>query len=467
MAFMEKASAVDVPRLAPRAPAATANPRLSICLHLWDTPGTIRLGGIVMAMVAKAPAVLGQRDGQRSAAASPRLGFLWRRFGKWIALSHYGFPFSIGRYATPVGRFRALARRTRFAWMGPLRRTPLLIAMTLGWPVGAFTMALKMCKRMRKRGQDYGLRQFVDMYWLALRHSIPPLEYALYRFDEPERRKDMHEYVYWNDLVGLDALIARCGADNRDVQDKDRFTEICARHGLPHVPTLAVFDRGRQVHPAAAFVPDVPVLWVKSLRLNGGAGGAKWIRTGNVYCNAQGRRVSALGLTEEFRRQDCLVQPFVENHPEIAPMSNGALASLRIVTGLDERGQAEFVTSLMGLPQGARETSVAGVSCGIDPETGRVRTAESLRGEPVIEHPDTGARIIGIQLPFWHESIDLVRRAHAAAFARFPFLGWDVALTADGPILLETNSGWGAIFHQAADGPLGRTAFSRLVGQYV
>jgi len=29
--------------------------------------------------------------------------------------------------------------------------------------------------------------------------------------------------------------------------------------------------------------------------------------------------------------------------------------------------------------------------------------------------------------------------------------------------LLETNSGWGALFHQMLDGPLGHSAFSRLV----
>jgi hypothetical protein len=69
-------------------------------------------------------------------------------------------------------------------------------------------------------------------------------------------------------------------------------------------------------------------------------------------------------------------------------------------------------------------------------------------------------------LPFWHTSIELVRRAHKVAFARFAFLGWDIALTHDGPVLLETNSGWGALFHQVLDGPLGHTAFSRLVSRY-
>jgi hypothetical protein len=59
--------------------------------------------------------------------------------------------------------------------------------------------------------------------------------------------------------------------------------------------------------------------------------------------------------------------------------------------------------------------------------------------------------------------VALAQRAHAIAFARFPFLGWDIALTAKGPVLLETNSGWGALFHQMLDGPLGHTAFPRLI----
>jgi hypothetical protein len=85
----------------------------------------------------------------------------------------------------------------------------------------------------------------------------------------------------------------------------------------------------------------------------------------------------------------------------------------------------------------------------------------------ITNHPDTGAPIVSIVLPYWQESIDLVLRAHASAFSRFAFLGWDIALTKERPLFLETNSGWGAIFHQMLDGPLGHTAFSHLVSRYV
>lgn len=400
------------------------------------------------------------------AAHGRRPGAFRHRFSQWSALSQYGFPFSAGPCCTAVSRFRALARRTRFARNGPLFRTLAHIAMTLGWPVGACLTARATYARMWRGKGPHETRVFFDMIWLALRHSIPPLEYALYRFNEPARRKDLHEYVYWNGLPGLAALNARLGADNRDVQDKDRFAQICAANGFPHVQTSAVFEGGRQVYPATPFAPDLTQIWVKALRLKGGAGGAKWIRDGAAYRDSVGRRVPDAKLGDEFRKQDCLVQPFIENHPCIARVTNGALASLRIVTGLDGSEGAEFVTSLITLPHGKRDTSVAGIICSIEPETGRVRHAAFPDGGGVECHPDTGFPIVGIMLPFWRESIELVRRAHQSAFARFAFLGWDIALTNEGPILLETNSGWGALFHQVLDGPLGHTAFSRLVGRY-
>jgi hypothetical protein len=397
----------------------------------------------------------------------PRRGFLRRRFARWLALGQYGFPFALGPFPTPVARFRAVARRTRFAGHPYLRVVPR-VAMALGWPVGALSTAIGTRRRMRQRGQaPHGGRVLIDMYWLALRHSIPPLEYALYGFNDPARRADMHHYVYWNDLPGLAALNAGRGADTRDVQDKDRFAAICAAHGLPHVPTLAVFASGRQRFPDAPFVPDAPALWTKALRLKGGAGGARWIRGDAGYRNARGRLVPADRLADELRGQDCLVQPFVHNHPDVARITNGALASLRIVTGLDERGGAEFVAALLALPHGARDSSVAGILCSLDPGTGRIRHAALPGGEPILHHPDTGASLVGLALPWWTEGLDLVRRAHATAFPGFPFLGWDLALTDAGPLLLETNAGWGAIFHQMLDGPLGHTAFSRLVARYV
>lgn len=391
-----------------------------------------------------------------------------QRFGAWFALAQFGFPFAVGFPTTPLGRFRALGRHSRYAHRGAGFRLLINIAMTLGWPLGALLTARRTIARMRKRGQTpCDRRVLLDMYWLALRYSIPPLEYALYRFNEADRRRDPHAYVYWNDMPGFAAIAARTDADNRDVQDKNRFAEICAANGLPHVQKLASFQGGRQIYPASPFIPDAPALWVKPLGLGARAAGSKWVRDGEAYRDKAGRRITPGLLAEQIRREDCIVQRCVENHRRVAPITNGALAALRIVTGMNGRSHAEFVASLIALPQGQSETTIGGINCAIERDTGRITHALKPIDDPVSRHPDTGASIFGVVLPFWHESVDLVLRAHAGAFPRFAFLGWDVALTEDGPLLLETNSGWGAIVHQMLDGPIGHTAFSRLIGQYV
>jgi hypothetical protein len=58
-------------------------------------------------------------------------------------------------------------------------------------------------------------------------------------------------------------------------------------------------------------------------------------------------------------------------------------------------------------------------------------------------HPDTGEEFIGFRLPHWEDAVRLALRA-AAAFADVPFVGWDVALLEQGPILIEGNVAWNA-----------------------
>jgi len=340
--------------------------------------------------------------------------------------------------------------------------------MALTWPVGSLWTSVANVRWLRQLDRrPYHLGVLFDIYGMALRHSIPPLEYALYGFNRPEPRRDAHQYLYWNDMQALPAINERRGADNDDVLDKARFAKICERHGLAHVETLAVFDKGRQVFPQTAFELTEEAIWVKPLRFRGEAPGEAWVRAEGGYGRGDGATLTPTQLRAALGQRDCIVQPLTENHPDLRSVSNRALAALRVVTGMNEAGQAEFVVALIGLPHGARASSVRPILCSIEPETGRIRRATRLNGEPVDVHPDTGVTLAGVTLPYWRESVELARRAHAVAFPRFAFLGWDIALTERGPVLLEANSGWGVMFHQVLDGPIGRTAFSRLVSQYV
>ena len=188
---------------------------------------------------------------------APSMPAPWRLWlARRLAFAHYGFPFSLRTPTTPVARLRALGFRARSGHRNPLERWLHRVAMAMTWPIGAFFDALRDARALAS--EDSRVRvvaTLFDMYTLALTRNIPPLEYKLYRLHEPAGRAEMHQYLYWTDLSSLAALNARRGADNRDVQDKHRFAAICARHGLPHVETLAVFDRGRQIAPIGSSRP--------------------------------------------------------------------------------------------------------------------------------------------------------------------------------------------------------------------
>jgi hypothetical protein len=55
------------------------------------------------------------------------------------------------------------------------------------------------------------------------------------------------------------------------------------------------------------------------------------------------------------------------------------------------------------------------------------------------KHPLTGADIVGFTLPNWTAVVDLVRDAQKA-FPGFICPGWDIALCANGPKILEVNA---------------------------
>jgi hypothetical protein len=78
--------------------------------------------------------------------------------------------------------------------------------------------------------------------------------------------------------------------------------------------------------------------------------------------------------------------------------------------------------------------------------TGRINWMRTARPDgvglvEVTRHPVTGAVLPGFQLPLWPEACALARRA-ALSFRPLLTVGWDIAFTPDGPLLIEGNAWW-------------------------
>ncbi|MBT2153198.1 hypothetical protein KKI34_15820 [Pseudoalteromonas tetraodonis] len=63
------------------------------------------------------------------------------------------------------------------------------------------------------------------------------------------------------------------------------------------------------------------------------------------------------------------------------------------------------------------------------------------------EHPDTHVSFSGLVVPYWEEIINIVKDA-ALQFPNVRSLGWDIALTENGPLILEVNGDYDILAQQ-------------------
>ena len=103
---------------------------------------------------------------------------------------------------------------------------------------------------------------------------------------------------------------------------------------------------------------------------------------------------------------------------------------------------SEPVMAMLRLPtkaSGGRANLHQGaIGAGVDLETGTTCHAV-LRNRKAESHPDTGESVIGFQVPFWEDILEMSRKVSVAV--GMGYIGVDVVLDRTrGPLLLEANA---------------------------
>ena len=154
-------------------------------------------------------------------------------------------------------------------------------------------------------------------------------------------------------------------------------------------------------------------------------------------------------LLQHFRSYPHLSTYLVEErlipHPALERFSSRVLHTARVVTLLD--GEVEFLMAELRIGLGLHagdNVSLGNMAAAINIETGRLGPAFLAKGGNYAEfevHPDNGELIVGTEVPDWEVALGIVR--NAARNASFNgLLGWDVAFTAKGPLVIEANDMW-------------------------
>lgn len=151
-----------------------------------------------------------------------------------------------------------------------------------------------------------------------------------------------------------------------------------------------------------------------------------------------------------------VVQEVVEQHPCLAELNPHTANTLRVMTLLLSSGEVVAQAAVLRLGRRGRMTDnwqQGGVAVPVS-EDGRL-TVGFLKpkhgGASVSAHPDTGVRLDGRHLPRYAEAVEVCRRG-ALAFPAVRWIGWDVLLSGDGPVVLEANQNFDLQIMQAATG---------------
>jgi hypothetical protein len=369
-----------------------------------------------------------------------------------------------------VARLRRHNLRERFRSRPKLQRIGIYLFCSLSYPLFSALEVRRNLALLRRTRPEAGFPAALRMYGLAMRGNVPPFSYVFYDFEDSSLRALWPEYLYWPDREAVKMLNRLRGANPLDVQDKARFARICKENALPHAEVLAEFRPGQPATLDIAELEPGAELWVKPSDLQGGVGGECWRFAGDQFESTAGSHLEREAFLDHLRTQRCVAQRRLRNHPALDRITNGWLATLRLVLALRRDGTTVLLGNGLGLPCGSSITSASGMGCAVGWEDGVIfQTQDPLRpgtaASSDVCHPDTGMRLCGFRVPCWQESLDLVQRAHRLAFPKFATLGWDVAITPDGPVLLEANSGWDDHHLQAVFGPLGKTVLNEMIAE--
>lgn len=256
------------------------------------------------------------------------------------------------------------------------------------------------------------------------------------------------------------------------VRDKVMYTALLERLGLPTTQTQAVVhaDRGfgsievlRSPEAIVDFLRDAaqfPV-FAKPCEGAGSIGSAliKGIEADRLMLG-NGKSVGVHAFAREIYEdypEGFILQTALTQHADLSAMIGEAIGTLRVVTLRDETGISPLYTVWKVPSPTAMSDNFwqsGSMIALIDDATGRVTRCTigtGLEARPVEAHPVSQIAFDGFQIPHWDKVAQVAIEGHAL-FPEFGLVGWDVAITPEGPVLIECNDNPFHVLWQLAAG---------------
>lgn len=143
---------------------------------------------------------------------------------------------------------------------------------------------------------------------------------------------------------------------------------------------------------------------------------------------------------ELLKNKLCLIEEVIKQHPDMNKLNASSVNTIRIVT-IRTKKKTHIMAAYLRIGAGdiVDNFNHGGMVVPIDIDSGLIHdVAIDKKGNTYKKHPITKTPIIGFQIPFWNSILKMVRNA-SKEVPEVGMVGWDVAVSNKGPLLVEGN----------------------------
>lgn len=338
--------------------------------------------------------------------------------------------------------------------------------------------------------------RLIDYLYLFFVLKILPSNYHLFCLDV-KKRKEFKQYI--GDSLADPHTIRKLDVLWKDywifLKDKLNFKLICVHYKIPVPAHLGTYRNSMGNDPET----DLRKMMLEKglhtivIKPRDGHMGENIHIISNNDSNTS-KRVSSL------QGGEYIIEEHIKQHPEMNKINPHSINTVRIITLLNLDGTVEILGAILRTSSSTLHVdnfAMGGIAIGIDVKTGRLKKEGFARifcpqkpnekhlkqnnaintlapndekkllsvGKIMMSHPVTQTKFFNFKIPYWTDLMEIAINAQKI-FYHIKSVGWDVAISSTGPVIVEGNTSWGTAGLQAANGGLLTDKNKRLFAQY-
>lgn len=280
--------------------------------------------------------------------------------------------------------------------------------------------------KIHQRSGKSKIALFFDMIYCSIKFQAGYTDYFLFYFEELNNKQ-------------RSTYITR-GVNNgylKELNDSSYYhflrNKIEFNHKFNQYLNREFIDLGTStIDEFKAFVGRHPIFMAKPVALSGGFGVEKYEikakdNLDKIYHNIMDKKQF---LLEEFIIQD----------KEMNRLCPASVNTLRIVT-VRKNNKTTIMLRAIRIGNGINHVDNfhSGGMYSLFDENGVItKPAMDREGKLFVTHPTTGVKIEGFHIPYYQEALDLVMKL-STVIPEIGLVGWDIAISNKGPVLVEGN----------------------------